>query len=110
VLTAPGLEGVEPGAAVVDGAAGAALRAYAALPRSARRSVRAAFAPSVERISFSLEGGLLVRWGAAERLTDKRRVLSALLARLARTGTAAAYVDVRVPEHPAVSGTPARAG
>ncbi|CAN5615596.1 hypothetical protein BH24ACT26_BH24ACT26_05580 [soil metagenome] len=106
VLTAFRSAGLEAGDRICDGPAGAALRAFRSLPRSLRRSVVAVFAPTLERISFSLEDGLLVRYGAAERRRAKNNVLRALLGRLAQEGTAAAYVDVRVPEKPALSSSP----
>jgi cell division protein FtsQ len=101
-------EGAElrPGSRVVDGPASAALAALRSLSRPLRRSVLAAFAPTRERISFSLESGLVVRFGAAERLQAKDRVLRAVLRQLHAEGASATYVDVRVPESPAVSSLP----
>ena len=64
------------------------------------------FAPTVERLTLSLEDGTLVRYGAAESLAAKNEVLLSLLAELAREGTQAAYIDVRVPTSPAVSTSP----
>ena len=92
-----------------------ALAAYRSMPRPLRSRVAAVFAPTVERISFSLDTGVLVRYGAAERLQAKNEVLAAVLRRLASSGEAAtaAYVDVRVPDSPAVgaraAGSPATA-
>jgi cell division protein FtsQ len=94
------------GARVRGGPAGAALRALRSLPRSLRAEVVAAFAPTLERISFSLRDRLLIRFGAAERLRAKGHVLRALLRRLRAEGRSVAYLDVRVPESPAVSDVP----
>jgi cell division protein FtsQ len=95
---------VAPGAVLSGDAASAALRAFRSLGAALRQRVVALFAPTVERITLSLRGGTLVRLGAAERLRAKRSVLEALLRRLDRDGRAAAYVDVRAPESPAVGG------
>lgn len=84
----------------------AALRAYRSLAPRFRRRVAAIFAPSLERISFQLRGGPAVRFGAAERLGAKDHVLRAVLGRLARQDRSVAYVDVRVPDAPAVGWTP----
>jgi cell division septal protein FtsQ len=73
------------------------------LPRKLRSEVVAIFAPSAERISFSLADRTLIRYGSAHMLTAKARVLAALLQRLRQEGTAAAYIDVRVPSSPAIA-------
>ncbi|MBA2312106.1 MAG: FtsQ-type POTRA domain-containing protein, partial [Actinobacteria bacterium] len=67
-LEAPGLRG--------------ALRAFASMPDGLRARVAAAFAPSAERISFSLDGGTLIRYGSAEQLIAKGAVASAVLQRV----------------------------
>jgi cell division protein FtsQ len=103
VLTAFEADRVRPGDRVRTGPAGAAIKALRSLRPALRDSVVAAFAPSLERISFSLTDGTLVRFGAAERLTAKNRVLAALLRRLKQEERYFSYVDVRVPENPAVS-------
>lgn len=79
-----------------------ALRTYRSLPKGLRARIRGVFAPTVERLSFSLEGGTLIRYGAAERLKAKNQVLLALMQRLRAQGRAVAYIDVRVPTNPAV--------
>jgi cell division septal protein FtsQ len=61
------------------------------------------FAPTVERITFSLREGTSVRYGAAEQIRDKNEVLQVLLRRLDDEGRTAAYIDVRVPTSPAVA-------
>jgi cell division protein FtsQ len=81
-----------------------ALRSYRSLPAVVRRRVAAVFAPTIERISFSLEGGTVIRFGAAEQLKAKNEVLAALFERLGPDGGGVAYIDVRVPTSPAVSG------
>lgn len=80
-----------------------ALKAYRSLPRSMKKEVAGVFAPTRERISFSLDQGTIVRFGAAERLTAKNEVLRALLRRLRAEQTFPLYVDVRVPTNPAIS-------
>lgn len=80
-----------------------ALKAYRSLDRSLRRRVAGIVAPSLERISFSLADGTLIRFGAAERLKAKNEVLSALLEEIARENRAVAYIDVRVPTSPAIA-------
>jgi cell division protein FtsQ len=85
----------------------AALKAYRSLPKGLRGRIRGVFAPTVERLSFSLEGGTLIRYGAAERLKPKNQVLLALMQRLRAQGRSVAYIDVRVPTNPAVGEKPA---
>jgi cell division protein FtsQ len=80
-----------------------ALQAFSAFPRKLQRDVVAVFAPTVERITFQLSDGIQVRFGAAEDTRSKIEVLEVLLARLRREGRGALYVDIRVPEAPAVS-------
>ena len=106
VLTAFEADTLRPGNRVRGGPAGAALRALRSLSPALERAVVAGFAPSLERISFSLDDGTLVRFGAAERLRAKDRVLRALLRRLREQGDPFSYIDVRVPENPAVSNVP----
>ena len=79
-----------------------ALRAYSSLPRGLRADVTALLAPTVERITLQLSDGMRVRYGAAEKLASKNEVLGVLIDRLRAEGRSASYVDVRVPEAPAV--------
>jgi cell division protein FtsQ len=94
-----------PGAAARGG-----LRAYRSLPRRARRRVQAVLAPSPERIAFRWATGTLVRWGSARHPKAKGAVLRALLRRLRQEGRTLAYIDVSVPENPAVRASVPRAG
>lgn len=80
-----------------------ALRAYRSLSRGVRNRVAGVIAPTRERISFSLDDGTLIRFGAAESLHAKNEVLDALLADIRRENRAVAYIDVRVPTSPAVA-------
>ena len=80
-----------------------ALRAFRSMSPRLRAKIVSVFAPSFERISFLLADGTLIRFGAAERLGAKNRVLEALLLRLKQQGRVAAYIDVRVPTSPAVA-------
>jgi cell division protein FtsQ len=96
----------DPGERLRSAALKGALQAFFAFPRSLRRDVEAVFAPTLERITFQLSDGIQVRYGAAEDTRSKIEVLDVLLARLRREGRGALYVDVRVPEAPAVSPLP----
>lgn len=80
-----------------------ALAAFRSLSGKLQERVVAVIAPTSERISFSLDDGTLIRFGAAERLAAKNQVLGALLTRLRQQGRSAAYIDVRVPTSPAVA-------
>lgn len=112
----PALAGVEvgkvaPGMRLRTEESVAALEVYRSLVPSLRSKVAAIFAPTIERITLSLADGTVVRFGAAEDLLAKNRVLKALLERLKREGRKVAYVDVRVPTSPAIQeGTPTPPG
>ena len=95
-----------PGNVVSHPGARAALRAYRRLRPGMQRRVEDVLARTPERIAFRLGGGTLVRWGGAGRLGAKRAILRALFDRVAREGRTVAYVDVSVPESPAVSSVP----
>ena len=82
------------------------LAAWRSLPKKLASEVQAVFAPSLERISFTLVDGTQVRYGAAERLAAKNEVLVALRKRLAEEGRLTSYIDVRVPTSPAVGPPP----
>jgi cell division protein FtsQ len=96
----------EPGDRLRSAELKGALQAFSAFPRKLQRDIKAVFAPTVERITFQLSDGIQVRYGAAEDTRSKIEVLEVLLARLRREGRGALYVDVRVPEAPAVSPLP----
>ena len=78
------------------------VRAYASMPRALAELVEMVVAPTSERISFSLRGGTVVRYGAAEEMGDKNEVILALLERFGGDERQL-YFDVRVPSNPAVS-------
>jgi cell division protein FtsQ len=104
----PVLAGIATGDVVAGGSidtpeASDALAAWRGLPTSLKRQVVGIFAPTVERLTISLEDGTLVRYGAAEALDAKNEVLRSLLAQLDAEGREASYIDVRVPTNPAVS-------
>lgn len=82
------------------------LTAWRSLPRKLAIDVQAIFAPTLERISFTLADGTQVRYGAAERLDAKNEVLLALRGELAEEGRLASYIDVRVPTSPAIGPPP----
>ena len=107
VLAGPDIGDIEPGADLRDPEVAGALRAFRSLPSKLSRRVEAIFAPTLERISFSLDGATLVRYGPAERLRAKNKVLLAVLDELRAQGRSAGYIDVRVPTNPAVSASPA---
>ncbi|MGH2749096.1 MAG: cell division protein FtsQ/DivIB [Actinomycetota bacterium] len=101
------VSGVEPGARLTTPEFSGALKTFRSMPRSLRARLGAIFVPSAERITLSLKDGTQIRYGAARQLKAKHEVLKALLARLVARGASAAYIDVRVPANPAVSGVPA---
>lgn len=103
VLAGVAVGTVRPGVELQTVEATAALEVWRSLTGSLKREVVAIFAPTIERITLTLEDGTLVRYGAPERMAGKNAVLQALLGRLRSEGSAATYVDVRVPAHPAVS-------
>lgn len=103
VLEAAVTGALRPGAEVTHDGALAVLRMWRSLPRKLRSDIVAIFAPSSERISFSLVDRTLIRYGSAHMLTAKARVLDALLQRLREQGRVAAYIDVRVPSSPAIA-------
>lgn len=95
--------GIEPGNRLQTKEAADALRAYRSLSAPLRARVAGVFAPTRERITLSLEDGTVIRYGAAERLVPKNRVLGALLRRARAEGRKLGYIDVRVPTNPAVA-------
>jgi cell division protein FtsQ len=103
VLAGVAVAGVRAGDRLQTEESIGALKAYRSLPRRMKKDVAGVFAPTQERISFSLKEGTVVRFGAAERLRAKNEVLRALLKRLHAEHSAPAYIDVRVPTNPAVS-------
>jgi cell division protein FtsQ len=100
---------VEPGITLRTSESTAALAVLRALPRAIGDEVVGVFAPTTERITLTLADGTQVRYGAPERRASKNEVLAAVLARLRGEGTVATYIDVRVPERPAVLGADDRA-
>lgn len=104
VLAGLQVDELEPGLQLRTEEARGALRAFRRLPNIVRRQVAAVFAPTIERISFSLTSGTVIRFGAAEGIDAKNEVLRALFEDLGSDGGGAAYIDVRVPTSPAVSG------
>lgn len=97
---------IAPGARLTAPVVDEVLAVWRSLPRRLAGDVRAIFATSLERISFTLVDGTQVRYGAAERLDAKNEVLLALRARLSEEGRLASYIDVRVPASPAVGPPP----
>jgi cell division protein FtsQ len=85
----------------------AAMRVWRSLPQGLASHVVALFAPTPHRISLSLDIQTTVRYGSPTGAAAKNAVLKALLARVGAQGNAPAYIDVRVPENPAISTTPA---
>lgn len=103
VLAGMSVSGLEPGSVVASDAARGALLAYGSMPAGLRRKVVAVFAPTEERLTFTMRDRTLVRFGAAENLAAKNSVLRSVLGKLRAQGRAVAYIDVRVPASPAVS-------
>lgn len=106
VLAASGLDETKPGETITSLSVKATVRTLGSMPNRLNKKVKAAFAPTSERISFALEGGVQVRYGAAEELRDKHEVVLALLDQLHRQGRSAGYIDVRVPSNPALTEQP----
>jgi len=103
VLAGMPIEAPEPGSIVESEPALAALTAYGSMPKPLRQKVVAVFAPTEERLTFTLRDRTLVRFGAAENLRSKNSVLRSVLDKLRSQGRTVAYIDVRVPASPAVS-------
>ena len=102
-IAAADLGPVEPGGTVQRPSIRAAVRAFGSMPKELRDRIEAGFAPTEERISFSLKGGTVIRYGAAEQLPDKNEVVLALLERFGEGSADISYIDVRVPSNPAVA-------
>lgn len=107
VLAGATVDEVRPGARVDEVEVRHALAAWRSLAAKVRREVVAVLAPTPERITFSLADGTQIRFGAAESLDAKNKVLVALLAQMRAEGRSAVYIDVRVPTSPALSSAPA---
>jgi cell division protein FtsQ len=76
----------------------AGLAAVSALPAEVRRDVVQAAATSAEDISLTLTEGTIVRWGDAERSTDKAAALAGLLEQIdAGRLEPAQTIDVSTP-------------
>lgn len=103
VLAGPRLDGIEAGERLAGSEVGEALKVFRALPSDLSSRTVAVFAPDPERISLSLKGGVIVRFGGSDHLKSKTSVLRTLLRELAQQQRLVAYVDVRVPTNPAVS-------
>jgi cell division protein FtsQ len=93
---------VSPGMRLTDDAIVAALRTWRSLSHSLRTRLEGIFAPTSQRLTLALSGGVLVRYGSGDEFEAKNEVLKAVLARVARDGRDIAYIDVRVPTSPAV--------
>jgi cell division protein FtsQ len=98
---------VAPGMSLSLPQANAAMRVWRSLPKGLASHVVAVFAPTPHRISLSLDTSTTVRYGSPSGAAAKNAVLRALLARVRAQGSAPAYIDVRVPENPAISTAPA---
>ncbi|MBA2578877.1 MAG: FtsQ-type POTRA domain-containing protein [Euzebyaceae bacterium] len=93
---------------IADGAVRAALAVHAGLPAPLRDAIDRYDAPSDRGLRFHLRppgaggaaGGVWVRFGAAERIDAKARVLAALIAAAAAQPQPIAEFDVRVPDNP----------
>lgn len=98
---------IGPGTTLRLPQAAAAMRVWRSLPKGLAGRVVAIFAPTPHRISLSLDTSTTVRYGSPSGAAAKNAVLKALLARTGSGGSAPAYIDVRVPENPAISTAPA---
>ena len=97
---------VQPGTKLELPAARAAMKVWRSLPPGLAAHVVALFAPTPLRVSLALDTSTTVRYGSASATTAKNAVLKALLARSREQGSAPSYIDVRVPESPAISAAP----
>jgi cell division protein FtsQ len=104
-IAAADLGAVEPGESVERPSVRAAVRAFGSMPKELQGLIKAGTAPTSERISFSIAGGAVIRYGAAEQLADKNEVALALIHRFGRGSEDLSYIDVRVPSNPAVART-----
>ncbi|MDP9022108.1 MAG: FtsQ-type POTRA domain-containing protein [Actinomycetota bacterium] len=86
----------------VDGVPGAAsaLRVHRQLPGPLRSQVERYDATQVDDLALILTNGVRVRFGRAERIDEKARVVGALLDEW--SGTVIARIDVRAPSNPVV--------
>lgn len=69
---------------------------------SVREQVVQVSARSVDRITLLLRGDVRVLFGAAERISEKNFSATTLLRQAAEQGRQVEYIDVRVPDRPAV--------
>ena len=104
-IAAADLGPVEPGGTVERPSVRAAVRAFGSMPKQLQEMIEAGTAPTSERISFSIAGGAVIRYGAAEQMPDKNEVALALIQRFGRGSEDLSYIDVRVPSNPAVART-----
>lgn len=110
VLAAADVPQISAGLRVGEAEVRDGLAALRSLSPPIRREVAAVLAPTSERITLSLRDGTQIRFGAAESLDAKNKVLQALLAQLRESGGSGGYIDIRVPTSPAVSDAPAATG
>lgn len=108
VVTGARVARPRPGARLAGEEIDHALTALRRLPARVGAALEGVVATSVERISLSLAGGTVVRYGAAESMRAKNEVVVRLLGRIRDDGIAAAYIDVRVPSAPVVMPRTAR--
>ncbi|MGH2706585.1 MAG: cell division protein FtsQ/DivIB [Actinomycetota bacterium] len=72
------------------------------LPASLRHDVPVVHASSIDALSLELANGLVIVYGAGERIREKNRVLDRLLNHLGPDASGRIAIDLRVPERPAV--------
>lgn len=108
-LTGAVLTDVAPGEQLRGDEIRAGLRVWRSLPSRVKKDVASVVAPSRERIALALRDGTLVRYGGADHLAAKNKVLRAVLDRLEAENRHATYIDVSVPSTPAIGPAPATA-
>lgn len=96
-------EHVRPGARLHSPEVVTALTTWRHLPTTIKGHVKAIIAASATRITLSLDDGTVVRWGSASDAHDKAVVLAALLKQVHAQQIDVAYIDVRVPDDPAIA-------
>ncbi|MCA1839171.1 MAG: cell division protein FtsQ/DivIB [Actinomycetota bacterium] len=72
------------------------------LPRSVSTRVAKVHAESVDRLTFELDDGGLIIYGAAEDIDAKNYAITSLMARASADHREIASLDVRVPARPAL--------
>ncbi len=101
-LTGAPLGTLEVGEQVTSQEIATGLTVWRSLPGRIRSQVSSVVAASPERVALVLRDGTQVRYGGADHLASKNKVLAALMTRVKAQGRRPSYIDVSVPINPAV--------